>query len=114
MASKITTHILDLSRGKPAAGVSVRLEREEADGNFKGLGEGTTDQDGRNKSLLPDGAPLKPGTYRLRFETAPYFKALGAESFYPYVEIFFDVKEDAHHHVPLLLSPYGYSTYRGS
>ena len=107
--SAITTHVLDTARGRPAAGVPVRLEREGAL-----LGSGTTDADGRLRDLLPPGAPLTTGVYRLVFDTGAYFRAQGTEAFYPHVAIDFEVRDGGHHHVPLLLSPFGYSTYRGS
>ncbi len=107
--SPITTHILDTSLGRPAAGVEVRLYRADAE-----LGRGTTDADGRIATLMEPGA-LTRGTYRLVFETGAYFAAQDRASFYPSVEITFTVAaEGEHYHVPLLLNPYGYSTYRGS
>jgi len=112
--SAITTHVLDTSVGKPAAGVAVTLEKQEG-GGWKTLASGATNADGRAAELLPSGATLAPGTYRLHFDAAAYFRARGVESFYPHVEIVFQVKDAAqHYHVPLLLSPFGYSTYRGS
>jgi 5-hydroxyisourate hydrolase len=108
--SSITTHVLDTSRGRPAAGVPVRLEQA---GTV--LGSGTTDADGRLRDLLPADAPLAAGVYRLVFDTGAYFGAAGTEAFYPQVTIDFQVRDGAqHYHVPLLLSPFGYSTYRGS
>jgi len=108
--SAITTHVLDTARGRPAAGVPVRLERDG-----RALGTGTTDEDGRLRGLLPAGGPLAPGIYRLVFDTGAYFLAQGTEGFYPHVAIDFQVRDGTrHHHVPLLLSPFGYSTYRGS
>ena len=110
--SAITTHVLDTARGRPAAGVAIVLERL-ADGAT--LGRGETDADGRLRDLLPAGAPIEPGIYRLAFDTGGYFVEQGAESFYPEVSIVFQVKNGGEHfHVPLLLSPFGYSTYRGS
>ena len=108
--SGITTHVLDTSRGRPAAGVPVRLERGAAV-----LGSGHTDADGRLRDLLPPHIPLHEDVYRLVFETSVYFRQQGVEAFYPQVSIEFDVRDAAqHYHVPLLLSPFGYSTYRGS
>ena len=108
--SAITTHVLDTARGRPAAGVAIRLERGP-----EVLGSGATDDDGRLRDLLPAGAPLEPGAYRLVFDTGAYFAAQGTEAFYPRVAVDFVVRDGAqHHHVPLLLSPFGYSTYRGS
>ena len=108
--SGITTHVLDTSRGRPAAGIPVRLERGAAV-----LGSGRTDADGRLRDLLPPHLQLHTGSYRLVFETSVYFREQGVESFYPHVAIDFEIRDAAqHYHVPLLLSPFGYSTYRGS
>lgn len=112
--SQITTHILDTSLGKPAAGVPVRLERPVSGYDWEIIASGITNSDGRIPNLLPTAAPLKPGTYRLVFEIEDYFTDLGQESFYPFIPIAFDVTDESHYHVPLLLSPFGYSTYRGS
>lgn len=114
MSQRITTHVLDLALGRPAAGVEVVLERRDG-GDWRWLGGGTTDADGRLRALLPDDAELAAGTYRLSFATGAYFTAQGLASFHPQVTIVFTVVDGAqHHHVPLLLSPFGYSTYRGS
>lgn len=110
----ISTHILDTTRGRPAAGVEVTLARHDGAG-FVPVGQGVTDADGRVKALLPEGAQPAPGHYRVAFAVAPYFAGLGVEAFYPAVEIQFTVRAaHEHHHVPLLLNPFGYSTYRGS
>jgi 5-hydroxyisourate hydrolase len=114
MSSKITTHVLDTSRGRPAAGIAVTLEAHDPKAGWAVVGRGTTDGDGRLKTLLPDGQALTPGFYRLTFAVGAYFRIDGAPHFYPEIPIVFEVKADEHHHVPLLLSPYGYSTYRGS
>jgi 5-hydroxyisourate hydrolase len=112
--SQITTHVLDVSLGKPAANVPVLLEFQSAGGQWKALGRGATDSDGRLKTLLT-GKMLEAGTYRLTFDTAAYFALRKAESFYPQVSVVFSVANtQERYHVPLLLSPYGYSTYRGS
>lgn len=112
--SAITTHVLDVSRGRPAAGVAVVLERA-SDGGWIRLGEGVTDADGRCRTLLPEGRPAPAGRYRLTFDTGAWFRSAGVESFFPDVQVTFDVPDSAHHHhVPLLVSPYGYTTYRGS
>jgi 5-hydroxyisourate hydrolase len=111
----ITTHILDTSLGEPARNVPVHLETQDADGNWHTLGTGATDRDGRLRDLLPDDLLLQPGLYRLTFDTAVYFEAQSLRSFYPHVVVVFTVHDGAqHYHVPLLLSPFGYSTYRGS
>ena len=109
----ITTHVLDLALGRPAAGVPILLERATAHG-WDVIGAGLTDADGRLRTLIPAGAPVVLGRHRLRFDTAAYFAATGQTGFYPYVEVVFDLGGAGHAHVPLLLSPFGYSTYRGS
>lgn len=112
--SGITTHVLDTALGRPAAGVPVRLERREGDG-WSVLGEGATDDDGRLKGLAPSSSALDTGTYRIRFDTGAYFETRGLDGFYPEATIVFEVRDGGeHYHVPLLLSPFGYSTYRGS
>jgi 5-hydroxyisourate hydrolase len=112
--SGISTHVLDLTRGGPAAGVVVRLEREDG-GRWRELSRGETDTDGRIKSLLPQQEPLRSGRFRLGFETASYFRAQGSGCFHPYVEIAFEVVDPTqNYHVPLLVTPHSYSTYRGS
>jgi len=113
--SKLTTHVLDTSRGAPAAGVLVTLEVRDPDGAWSSRGGGVTDADGRLRTLLPGDAALPAGVYRLTFDVAAYFGAAGVASFFPSVAITFEVRDaDQHHHVPLLLSPFGYTTYRGS
>lgn len=107
----ISSHILDVSRGKPAEGVAVTLEFLRGDG-FVQVAAGTTDSDGRIRDWQFD---FRTGTYRLRFAIDEYFARLGEQAFYPYVEIVFLVGNTGqHYHVPLLLSAFGYSTYRGS
>lgn len=109
----ISTHVLDISRGRPAEGVPVVLEKKEGDA-FRRVRAAVTDADGRVKDLVPEGT-LTEGTFRITFDTAAYFGAQGVEGFYPEAAILFLVRDaSAHYHVPLLLSPFGYSTYRGS
>jgi 5-hydroxyisourate hydrolase len=109
----ISTHVLDTARGRPAAGVAVTLSRRGADGTWLLVGKAITDDDGRVRELAS--TPLETGAYKLEFATAAYFKAAGTSSLYPEVPVVFSVTDpDAHHHIPLLLSPYGYSTYRGT
>ena len=104
----ITTHVLDTSRGLPAAGIRVSLEVRFPDGTWKPLGKGVTDVDGRAKDLLPNDVKLTEGVYRLTFDNLP-------EGLYPEVTIAFRVRDASrHYHIPLLWSPYGYTTYRGS
>lgn len=112
--SQITTHILDTAKGKPAANVLVFLEKEGEFAGWQALTKGTTDANGRIMDLLPKDTVLPKGMYKLIFEIDDYFKAQKVKSFYPYIEIPFYVRDNAHYHVPLLLSPFGYSTYRGS
>ncbi|TNC22495.1 hydroxyisourate hydrolase [Amycolatopsis alkalitolerans] len=103
--SLVTTHVLDAAAGRPAAGIPVRLE---SDGRL--VAEGRTDSDGRIRDLGPE--RLEPGVYRLVFDTAAY---LGPDGFFPEITVSFRITDGAaHHHVPILLSPFAYSTYRGS
>jgi 5-hydroxyisourate hydrolase len=112
---KISTHVLDVAQGKPAKDVPVRLERREAAGEWVRLGAGRTDNDGRCSQLLPENDALRAGLYRLAFDTASYHVSQNVEGLYPVVEITFQVREgDTAFHIPLLLSPHGYTTYRGS
>jgi 5-hydroxyisourate hydrolase len=111
----ITTHVLDTARGKPAAGVPVALAQCIRANEWRSVGGGETDGDGRLRTLVPQGITLPAGMYRLVFDTYRYFEAQGIRPFYPYVIIVFETAPgEPHYHVPLLLSPYGYSTYRGS
>jgi len=111
----LSTHVLDATTGRPAAGMQIRLERGDGDG-WAPASQGQTDGDGRLR-LAGDGggAEFEPGVYRITFATGAHFAALGVASFYPEVTITFEITgRDEHYHVPLLLSPYAYSTYRGS
>lgn len=113
--SAITTHVLDTARGRPAAGIPVRLEQRGRGGEWQAVGRGDTDDDGRLRSLYRDGVPLSAGVYRLTFETRGYFESLGVASFYPEVVIVFETAPgETHYHVPLLLGPFGFTTYRGT
>lgn len=110
--SAVTTHVLDAARGRPAAGVAVHLEVASGP-QWTTLAESSTNSDGRIGELGPQ--RLEPGEYRLTFATGDYFDALGTETFYPRVQISFRIADpEQHYHVPLLLSPFSYSTYRGS
>ncbi|UWX96867.1 hydroxyisourate hydrolase [Arthrobacter zhaoxinii] len=110
--SHVTTHILDTGTGRPAAGVAVSLWSLHDAGDVR-VGEGTTDGDGRVGSLGP--VELEPGTYRIDFATGDYFAATGTDTFFPSVSLTFHLTDPGqHYHVPLLLSPFAYSTYRGS
>ena len=109
----ITTHVLDIARGQPAAGVTVILELRQAS-EWVPIGRGTTDEKGRLNSLAE--GPVAPGTYRLIFDVGDFHRAGGLSvAFFPEVQITFNVRDPyEHYHVPLLLSPFGYSTYRGA
>ncbi|MDB5228243.1 MAG: uraH [Bacteroidota bacterium] len=111
--SQITTHILDTSKGSPAKGVNVVLYQQHGD-NWNEVGKGMTNEDGRISDLFTKETELVTGIYKLHFDTKRYFDETSVESFYPFVEIVFEIKNDRHYHVPLLLNPFGYSTYRGS
>jgi 5-hydroxyisourate hydrolase len=112
---RISTHVLDTAQGQPAKDVPVRLERRDASGVWRVLASARTDQDGRCAQLLPEKDALTPGLYRVGFETATYFAARKLDGLYPLVEITFHVRDgEQHFHIPLLLSPNGYTTYRGS
>ena len=112
--SQLTTHILDTSIGKPAAGVKIILKKSEADSSWSFMAEGVTNADGRVGDLLKTDKILAPGHYKLIFDTEGYFKNQKLKCFYPSVEIIFEISDASHYHVPLLLNPFGYSTYRGS
>jgi 5-hydroxyisourate hydrolase len=113
--SPITTHVLDTSRGLPAAGVHVTLDRQTVPDSWTELASGVTNAGGRLTDWLADSVNLVAGVYRLRFATAAYFQSLGVRCFFPEVQILFQLDGPGGHvHVPLLLSPYGYTTYRGS
>jgi 5-hydroxyisourate hydrolase len=111
--SRITTHILDTSSGRPAASVDVTLYKQAGEG-WAVSAEGKTDESGRIGTWSSADAAEGQGTYKLRFETGAYFEQHLLPRFYPFVEVYFEVTGDGHYHIPLLLSPYGYSTYRGS
>ncbi len=112
--SQITTHVLDTTSGKPAAAVPVKLYHLNGD-SWLSLGEGRTNDDGRILDLLDECLHLPAGTYRMHFDTHQYFLNHNIKGFYPYVDIVFELHGGAeHYHIPLLLSPFGYSTYRGS
>lgn len=113
--SPITTHVLDLALGCPAQGIAVTLSARAADGRWEELAHAITDADGRVREFPLDGRLIRAGDHQLRFDVAAYFLALVKPTFYPEVVVAFRVEDpNAHHHVPLLLSPFGYSTYRGS
>lgn len=110
---QLSSHILDINKGMPAAGVRIALSKMEA-GEWHPVEEKTTDENGRIKDFLEENGQNHRGIYKLTYYTAPYFEQAGQESFYPFIEVVFEIKDDKHYHVPITLSPYGYSTYRGN
>lgn len=113
--SGISTHVLDMTKGVAAANIAITLDRAASDGAWTRIADAKTDADGRVKSLLPSGTASGAGTYRMSFETGAYWKAGGMDSFHPRVEVIFTILDPTrHHHVPLLMSPFGYTTYRGT
>jgi 5-hydroxyisourate hydrolase len=110
--TRITSHVLDTSAGRPASGLRATLERSGS-GDHALVASTTTDAEGRIRDWIPGG--VTPGRYRLVFETGAWFRAAGRETLYPEVVIEFEVGDDvSHYHLPLLLAPFGYSTYRGT
>jgi 5-hydroxyisourate hydrolase len=110
----ISTHVLDTSLGRPATGIRMQLERREGD-EWRVVGSGEANADGRVPNLVPEGAVIAPGEFRLIFDTRRYFATSSTATLYPAVSIVFEVAAgQPHYHVPLLLSPFGYTTYRGS
>ncbi|CRM01915.1 5-hydroxyisourate hydrolase precursor [Pseudomonas sp. 22 E 5] len=110
----LSVHVLNLENGLPSAGVGVTLEQHVGD-TWQPLSEGVTNQQGRIAELFPADRSMTPGEYRVVFKTGDYYKKANRETFFPQVPVIFQVKQaDQHYHIPLLLSPYGFSTYRGS
>lgn len=111
---QLSSHILDISTGTPAKGVTVKLEKlNDKTKTWMQVDSKVTDENGRIKDFL-DASKSNVGTYRLTFFVADYFKSNRVETFYPFIEVVFQIKDPSHYHVPITLSPYGYSTYRGS
>jgi 5-hydroxyisourate hydrolase len=111
--SQLTTHILDTTTGRPAVHVRVGLY-QLVERDWKMVAEGSTDENGRVSDLLQADMLLAHGTYKLTFGTSEYFRAAGIATFYPYVDVIFEITSAEHYHVPVLLNPFGYTTYRGS
>jgi len=111
--SQITTHVLDTTKGKPAANVTIALLQQVGD-NWQEIARGITNADGRIPDLLLKEKQVELGVYKMKFYTQEYFAQGGTANFYPFVEIVFNVAGNEHYHVPLLLNPFGYATYRGS
>ena len=113
--SAITTHVLDTSLGRTAPGVAVRLDVQMEGKGWTTLAERVTDRDGRVRDFVQVGTRLDAGVYRLTFRTGDYFASIRKETFFPEAVVVFEIKDASqHYHVPLLVSPFGYSTYRGS
>jgi len=111
---RLSSHILDISTGLPAQNVEVKLEKlNETSKTWTSMDQQKTDQNGRISNFLEE-TKTEKGIYRLTFLIADYFKSKKTESFYPFIEVVFQIKDDKHYHVPITLSPYGYSTYRGN
>lgn len=112
---QLSSHILDVTQGKPAPNVKISLSKQDKKGKWRMIDEKTTDTNGRiNNFLKEEKNSNNQGIYKLTYYTAPYFKGLGQESFYPFIEVVFELKDNNHYHVPITLSPFGYSTYRGN
>jgi len=112
--NRISTHILDLGRGKPASGVPVKLERQDSASGWQTITSTQTDHDGRCVQLLPS-EDLLPGIYRIVFDTSRYFGAMKVDTLYPQVEVMFEARAgESQFHIPLLLNANGYTTYRGT
>lgn len=112
---QLSSHILDITTGRPAAGVTIELSKMSDDGRWKKMDERTTDENGRVRDFLVTGdGHNNQGIYKLTFHVESYFEAMSQRSFYPFIDVVFEITDDSHYHVPITLSPYGYSTYRGN
>lgn len=111
---QLSSHILDIDKGNPAANVRISLSKQTTDNQWTVIDEKTTDANGRIKDFLPENGQDNKGIYKLTYHTAPYFAEQGKESFYPFIEVVFEIKDNQHYHVPITLSAFGYSTYRGN
>lgn len=112
---QLSSHILDINTGRPAQGVKIVLSKLSGENNWSVMEERTTDGNGRVKDFLEKrtGADNR-GVYKLTYYVTPYFESQAQDTFYPFIDVVFEIKDDSHYHVPITLSPYGYSTYRGS
>lgn len=111
---QLSSHILDITQGKPAPNVKISLYKQHTDGKWLMVEEKLTDENGRVKDFLKEDGTEHDGIYKLVYHVKPYFDLLGQETFYPFIEVVFELKGTTHYHVPITLSPYGYSTYRGN
>ena len=112
--SQITTHVLDTAKGLPAEGIRISLQRPTNEGQWEDITSGVTNSDGRVANFMSDDMIIEPGIYRMLFDTKTYFENNDTKGFYPEVPVIFEITDMEHYHIPLLLSPFGYSTYRGS
>ena len=112
---QLSSHILDISQGKPAPNVKISLSKQDKNQNWVLIDEKYTDNNGRIKDFLKEESNKNNnGVYKLTFYITPYFEKLKQKTFYPFIEVVFEIKDDQHYHIPITLSPYGYSTYRGN
>ncbi len=112
---QLSSHILDISKGQPAKDIKINLSKQDNTGKWTTIDEKQTDKNGRITDFLKvEKGVNHQGIYKLTYYTAPYFKLMGQESFYPFIEVVFELKDDNHYHVPITLSAFGYSTYRGN
>lgn len=111
---QLSSHILDVTQGMPASDVSIKLEKQHLPNQWILVDEKKTDDNGRITNFLPYTDKKNHGIYKLTYFTAPYFKANNQKSFYPFIEVVFEILDEQHYHVPITLSPFGYSTYRGN
>lgn len=111
---QLSSHILDIHTGKPASGVNIILSKQDTSGQWSIVEERMTDVNGRVKDFLEETPDGHRGIYKLTYMVGPYFELQGQDSFYPFIEVVFQIKDNAHYHVPITLSPYGYSSYRGN
>ena len=112
---QLSSHILDISQGKPAPNVKIALSKQDKNQNWALIDEKYTDNNGRIKDFLKEESNKNNnGVYKLTFYITPYFEKLKQKTFYPFIEVVFEIKDNQHYHIPITLSPYGYSTYRGN
>lgn len=111
---QLSSHILDISRGLPVPHTLIKLEKQADNGKWIFISENKTDINGRVQNFLPYGSEENKGIFKLTYFTESYFNDIKQNSFYPFIEVVFQIKDDEHYHVPITLSPYGYSTYRGN
>lgn len=112
---QLSSHILDITQGEPAPNVKISLSKQDDLGKWVSIDEKHTDKSGRISDFLKvENGTRHYGIYKLTYFTAPYFEKLNQSSFYPYIEVVFEIQDDNHYHVPITLSPFGYSTYRGN